>query len=119
MSGWETTVEQKLVRIDDPILRVPQLAIHLSEDRKGGDAGIRRGTSTESGAWVRSPSRFIGFVAERAGVAAVVGSRLGIDDTRPLRPAQSWGVDKELVSAPRLDNQGHVLCRDTSTFGRG
>ncbi|EJZ04991.1 aminopeptidase 2, partial [Mycolicibacterium fortuitum subsp. fortuitum DSM 46621 = ATCC 6841 = JCM 6387] len=28
-------IEHRLVRIDDPILRVPQLAIHLSEDRKG------------------------------------------------------------------------------------
>jgi aspartyl aminopeptidase len=28
------TIEHRLVRIDDPILRVPQLAIHLAEDRK-------------------------------------------------------------------------------------
>lgn len=26
---------QRLVRIDDPLVRVPQLAIHLSEDRRG------------------------------------------------------------------------------------
>ena len=29
-----TGVSHRLVRIDDPILRVPQLAIHLAEDRK-------------------------------------------------------------------------------------
>lgn len=28
-------IDHRLVRVDDPILRVPQLAIHLSEDRKG------------------------------------------------------------------------------------
>ena len=28
------TIEHRLVRIDTPILRVPQLAIHLAEDRK-------------------------------------------------------------------------------------
>ena len=28
------SVDHRLVRIDDPILRVPQLAIHLAEDRK-------------------------------------------------------------------------------------
>ena len=27
-------VDHRLVRIDEPILRVPQLAIHLAEDRK-------------------------------------------------------------------------------------
>src|SRR5205085_3712633 len=27
-------IEHRLVRIDEPILRVPQLAIHLAEDRK-------------------------------------------------------------------------------------
>ncbi len=30
-----SAIEHRLIRIDDPILRVPQLAIHLSEDRKG------------------------------------------------------------------------------------
>src|SRR5690606_12786921 len=29
------TTEDVLVRVDAPVLRVPQLAIHLSEDRKG------------------------------------------------------------------------------------
>ncbi len=33
------TVEHRLVRIDEPILRVPQLAIHLAEDRKAVVAG--------------------------------------------------------------------------------
>src|SRR6478735_3868457 len=28
------TIDHRLVRIDEPILRVPQLAIHLAEDRK-------------------------------------------------------------------------------------
>ena len=32
-------VEHRLVRIDEPILRVPQLAIHLAEDRKAVVAG--------------------------------------------------------------------------------
>ena len=28
------TIDHRLLRIDEPILRVPQLAIHLAEDRK-------------------------------------------------------------------------------------
>jgi aspartyl aminopeptidase len=41
-------VGDRLVRIDDPILRVPQLAIHLAEDRKS--RWIRNDMSTRSGA---------------------------------------------------------------------
>ena len=32
---FENGVEHRLVRIDTPLLRVPQLAIHLADDRKG------------------------------------------------------------------------------------
>ena len=39
--------------------------------------------------------------------------------THDLAPSAVVGVDKELVSAPRLDNQGTCYARDTSTFGRG
>ena len=38
-SATATRVDHRLVRIDEPILRVPQLAIHLAEDRKSVDAG--------------------------------------------------------------------------------
>ena len=34
-----STIDHRLVRIDEPILRVPQLAIHLAEDRKSVSAG--------------------------------------------------------------------------------
>lgn len=101
------TVEQKLVRIDDPILRVPQLAIHLSEDRKGVTLDPQRHVN---GIWGvgSKPKSFIGFVAERAGVAAssVLGWELMTHD---LAPSAVVGVDKELVSAPRLDNQARVM----------
>ena len=34
MRDGDDGIEHRLVRIDEPILRVPQLAIHLAEDRK-------------------------------------------------------------------------------------
>ena len=53
------TLELRLVRIDEPVLRVPQLAIHLAEDRTAGSL-IRSGTSSRSGA---SAADAVGFRA--------------------------------------------------------
>ncbi len=111
------TVEQKLVRIDDPILRVPQLAIHLSEDRKGVTLDPQRHVN---GIWGvgSKPKSFIGFCRRACGCSRVVGSRLGIDDTRPCAQ-RSRGGGQGIGQRPQARQSGHVLCRDTSTFGRG
>ena len=60
------TVEHRLVRIDDPILRVPQLAIHLAEDRKGVELDPQRHVNAVWGVGAGARS-FVGYVAERAG----------------------------------------------------
>ncbi|WP_054816544.1 M18 family aminopeptidase [Nocardia arizonensis] len=97
-------VREKLVRIDDPILRVPQLAIHLSEDRRGVTLDPQRHLN---GVWGlgNEPRSFVEYVAERAGVpmADVLGWELMTHD---LDPSRVIGRDADLVSAPRLDNQG-------------
>ncbi|KWX24727.1 aminopeptidase 2 [Mycolicibacterium wolinskyi] len=98
-----TGIEHKLVRIDDPILRVPQLAIHLSEDRKGVSPDPQRHVNAVWGLGER-PRSFVGFVAEHAGVAE--GDVLGFDlMTHDLAPSAVTGAGGEFVSAPRLDNQ--------------
>jgi aspartyl aminopeptidase len=97
------TIDHRLVRIDQPILRVPQLAIHLAEDRKSLSLDPQRHVNAVWG--VGSGSRsFLAYVAERAGVdeADVLGADLMTHD---LTPSTLAGVDGELVSAPRLDNQ--------------
>ncbi len=98
-----TTIDHRLVRIDTPILRVPQLAIHLAEDRKSVKLDPQRHVNAVWG--VGSGTRsFLGYIAERAGVDAadVLGADLMTHD---LTPSTLAGVDGELVSAPRLDNQ--------------
>ncbi len=97
-------LREVLVKVDEPILRVPQLAIHLSEDRKGVTLDPQRHVNAIWGIG-RSPRSFLSYVAEREGVdpSAVLGWELMTHD---LAPSAVVGVESELVSAPRLDNQG-------------
>ncbi|GAC1651195.1 MAG: M18 family aminopeptidase [Mycobacterium sp.] len=97
------TVDHRLVRIDDAILRVPQLAIHLAEDRKSVSLDPQRHVNAVWG--VGSGQRsFLAYVADHAEVA--VGDVLGVDlMTHDLTPSRLAGAEHELVSAPRLDNQ--------------
>ena len=97
-------VEDVLVRIDDPILRVPQLAIHLSDDRKGVELNPQRHVNAVWGVGTGTRS-FLAFVAGRAGVAAsdVLAADLMTHD---LTGSTLVGAGGDLISAPRLDNQG-------------
>ncbi len=93
---------QELVKIDEPILRVPQLAIHLSEDRKAVELDPQRHVNAVWGVGNGSRS-FIAYVASRAGVN--VGDVLGFDlMAHDVNPSRLVGGDGELLSAPRLDN---------------
>ncbi|BBX68279.1 M18 family aminopeptidase [Mycolicibacterium psychrotolerans] len=96
-------LDDVLVRIDDPVLRVAQLAIHLSEDRKGVELNPQRHVNAVWGVG-NGPRSFLDFVAEHAGVAA--DAVLGFDlMTHDINPSRLVGVDRDLVSASRLDNQ--------------
>ncbi|MGE5695152.1 MAG: M18 family aminopeptidase [Candidatus Sericytochromatia bacterium] len=99
----EATIREQLIRIDEPLLRVPQLAIHLAEDRKSVKLDPQRHVNAVWG--VGSDARsFLRYVAERVGVDAdaVLGADLMTHDVQPSRLI---GADGELISAPRLDNQ--------------
>ncbi|ETT24739.1 aspartyl aminopeptidase [Rhodococcus aetherivorans] len=96
--------EDVLVRVDRPILRVPQLAIHLSEDRKGVQLDPQRHVNAVWGVGT-APRSFLAFLAEAVEVEAdaILGWELMTHD---LAPSTLVGADADLVSAPRLDNQG-------------
>jgi aspartyl aminopeptidase len=97
-------ISHRLVRVDAPILRVPQLAIHLADDRKSVTLDPQRHVNAVWGAGETARS-FLGYVTEQAGVE--VADLLGADlMTHDLTPSTLSGVDSEFVSAPRLDNQG-------------
>jgi aspartyl aminopeptidase len=97
------TADHRVLRIDEPILRVPQLAIHLADDRKAVALDPQRHVNAVWGVGAGTRS-FLGFVADRAGVDAA--DVLGFDlMTHDLTPSTLAGADRELLSAPRLDNQ--------------
>ncbi|MFL6055684.1 MAG: M18 family aminopeptidase [Actinoallomurus sp.] len=101
--------ETRLVAVDRPLLRVPQLAIHL--DRGVNENGLvldrQRHTQPIWGLGDVDEGDLICFVAEEAGVGAaeVVGWDLMVHDVQP--PAY-LGRDRELLAAARLDNQMSV-----------
>ncbi|MGK4582276.1 M18 family aminopeptidase [Kitasatospora sp. HPMI-4] len=93
-----------LVQIDEPLLRVPQLAIHLDRQvNEGLKLDKQRHLTPIWGLGEVTEGSLIEFVAERAGVAAsdVIGWDLMTHDVQP--PAY-LGRDRELLAGPRLDN---------------
>ncbi|HTY27674.1 MAG TPA: M18 family aminopeptidase [Mycobacterium sp.] len=97
-------VAHRLVLIDEPILRVPQLAIHLAEDRAALKLDPQRHVNAVWGLGDTTRS-FLDYVTQWAGVAP--DDLLSADlMTHDLTPSALIGFDREFVSAPRLDNQG-------------
>ncbi|MFD7903808.1 M18 family aminopeptidase [Kitasatospora sp. NPDC059722] len=94
----------RLVQLDEPLLRVPQLAIHL--DRQVNDGMKLDKQRHLTPIWGLGPvdeGGLISYVAQRAGLepADVVGWDLMTHD---VQPASYLGRDRELLAGPRLDN---------------
>ncbi|MGW5444701.1 M18 family aminopeptidase [Streptomyces asiaticus] len=94
-----------LVSVDRPLLRVPQLAVHL--DRSVNTEGLKldkqRHMTPIWGLGGVEEGDLIRFVAEEAGVAAeeIAGWDLM---THSVEPPAYLGRDRELVAGPRMDN---------------
>ncbi len=99
-------VEQVLITVDEPILRVPQLAIHL--DREISTTGLllnkQQHLAPIFGLAGPNSSDIWHIVASAAGVSTddIIGADLMLHDTQP---SALIGIDHEFISAPRLDNQ--------------
>lgn len=94
---------ERLVLLDEPVLRVPNLAIHLERDR---DPEVDRQRHLNA-LWAIGPAAFLPWLCEREGIRAddVLGFELMAHD---VQPSALVGANRELVSASRLDNQ--VTC---------
>jgi len=91
---------EHLVDAGRPVVRVPNLAIHLDRDQAGAPDRQRH----LDGLWSIEPAAFLPWLATESGVdpAAVVGFDLMTADTLPSGPV---GAHDDFVAASRLDNQ--------------
>ncbi|MDY7106063.1 MAG: M18 family aminopeptidase [Actinomycetota bacterium] len=98
----------RLVCIDEPLLRVPQLAIHL--DREINDKGLQLDRQRHlspmwalAGDGAEDEATFVGTLAEHLDVAPeqVLAWEVMAHD---LQPSRITGLHREFVSAPRIDN---------------
>ncbi|WP_438696127.1 M18 family aminopeptidase [Streptomyces alkaliphilus] len=92
------------VLVDRPLLRVPQLAIHLDRQvNEGLKLDRQQHLMPIWGLGRPTEGELIAFVAEEAGVSA--GEVAGWDlMVHSVEPPAFLGRDRELLAAPRLDN---------------
>ena len=108
LAGRVTTLdgEQHLVAIDEPIARLPQLAIHL--DRDVNDKGVlldkQQHLTPVWGTGDARPGEFTTYLASRLGLDGhrVAAWELQLFD---LTPSRLIGADRSLLASGRLDNQ--------------
>ncbi|MEX2292571.1 MAG: M18 family aminopeptidase [Acidimicrobiales bacterium] len=97
--------EERLLLVSRPLLRIPQLAIHL--DREISSEGLRlnpqQHLSPIWGLGASTPRYFETFLGQELDCAAEAILAWDLM-THDLTPSAVLGVDNELVSAPRLDN---------------
>jgi aspartyl aminopeptidase len=122
--------EPVLIRIDRPLFRVPQLAIHLDRDVNGEGLKLnpQHHLTPVWGTGVASEGDFRAFLAEELvaqgapidGPDQISGWDLMLHD---LTPPIRLGRDGELIASPRLDNQVscwaaiEALIRSVQGFG--
>lgn len=92
----------RLIHVDTPIARVPQLAIHL--DRDVNERGLVLDRQAHlSPVWATEPDAdFTAWLAERTGGPVPTWWELCLCD---VQPAAVLGADRSLLASGRLDNQ--------------
>lgn len=97
------SLRTELFQVDEPIARVPQLAIHL--DRAVNTDGLRLNPQQHlTPVWGLDPTlRLSTFLAERLGVDpdTILASDAMFHD---LTPPALLGADRSMFAAPRIDN---------------
>ena len=103
-SGFET----RLVKFDDSIMRLPNLAIHMN--REVNDKGLKLNKQTElplifgeSEADVEAEKQFLGHIAKALNIKSddILTFELNVFDTQK---GSFWGAEQEFITDSQLDN---------------
>jgi aspartyl aminopeptidase len=104
----ENGIEARLVRFEQSLLRLPNLAIHMN--RTVNEDGLKLNKQSELplllagiGEGPPAQDRFLGLLAERAGCGAadILSFELNVYDTQK---GAFWGPDGEFIADGRIDN---------------
>ena len=104
-------LSERLFKVDRPILRVPQLAIHL--DRAIGEHGLKLDKQLHMSPVMAvgdsKEGAFLEFLAQELGVApgAIKSYDAMVHD---LTPSGLLGAEGDMLAAPRLDNLCSSYC---------
>src|SRR5665811_38491 len=96
-------VQTRLLTINEPVLRVAQLAVHLDRGVNEGLALNPQEHLTPLWGVSTEPGDFRGYLATAVGVDAADVLSWDVM-THDLQPSRRIGRDLDLISAPRLDN---------------
>ena len=96
-------VQTRLVTIDEPVLRVAQLAVHLDRGANEGLALNPQRHLTPLWGISTEPGDFRGYLADAVGVNAADVLSWDVM-THDLQPSRRIGRELDLIAAPRLDN---------------
>ena len=96
-------VQTQLVTINEPVLRVAQLAVHLDRGANEGLALNPQQHLTPLWGISTEPGDFRGYLAAAVGVDATDVLSWDVM-THDLQPSRRIGRDLDLIAAPRLDN---------------
>ncbi|GAB3584313.1 M18 family aminopeptidase [Calidifontibacter terrae] len=95
-------VEQRLLRVDEPLLRISRLAIHLDRSVREGEKFNEQFQLSPHWGLSQAPA-FTEFLADRLGVSRT--AVLGWDVmTHDVQPAAFTGLHQEFVAGARMDN---------------
>ena len=103
-NGFET----RLLKFDQPLLRLPNLAIHMN--REVNEQGLKLNKQTElpllfslSNEKIAARDQFFELLSSELGVSAkdILSYELNVFDTQP---GSFWGAEQEFIANSQLDN---------------